>query len=405
MSGLLNMGPQDEALLALGLGLLNSKGSFGNALGQAGMQSLQTLNQAKEREQLAKQRAQQEKMAAIQLQQAQRQIEMQQLPGKFMRAPSAPVVDATGGMETAAEAPGNSSAGGMDLQGYTQALMGMDPVAAINLQQMLKKQRPELKAFKPGDVVGAQDDAGKFTEQFRVPEKADPSPVARLLAERDKFPPGHPARKVLDDAITKATTHPPAASLNNYGTPLPIDLGGGQQGYVQPPSRPGGPSQVLTVPGTGKPAIKPNESANKPLTESQAKAAVYKAQMDAAEKELATVPIDQTRLASQLDVGMASGTWTNPAASPVAQRARQAQEQWAEVFLRFKTGAASTEAEVKRNVRTFFPQPGDSKEVIEQKARMRKQASHDIGMAAGKEGGSAPSGNVRKYNPETGQLE
>jgi hypothetical protein len=364
---------------------------------------MQTLNQAKERERMAKQQALQEQMAQMQLQQAQRQAEMQKLPARFMRAPSAPVVDATGGMETAAEAPGNSSAGGMDLQGYTQALMGMDPVAAISLQQMLKKQRPELKAFKPGDVVGAQDDAGKFTEQFRVPEKADPSPVGKLLAERDKFPPGHPARKVLDDAINKATTHPPAASMNNYGTPLAIDMGGGVQGYIQPPTRPGGPSQVLTVPGTGKPAIKPNESANKPLTESQAKAAVYKSQMDAAEKELATIPIDQTKLANQLDVGVASGTWTNAAASPVAQRARQAQEQWAEVFLRFKTGAASTEAEVKRNVRTFFPQPGDSKEVIEQKKRMRAQAAHDIGLAAGKEGGAA--NNVRKYNPETGQLE
>jgi hypothetical protein len=78
MSGLLNMGPQDEALLALGLGLLNSKGSFGNALGQAGMQSMQTLNQAKERERMARQQALQEQMANMQLQQAQRQQAEQQ---------------------------------------------------------------------------------------------------------------------------------------------------------------------------------------------------------------------------------------------------------------------------------------------------------------------------------------
>jgi hypothetical protein len=78
MSGLLNMGPQDEALLALGLGLLNSKGSFGNALGQAGMQSMQTLNQAKERERMSRQQALQEQMAQMQLQQVQRQQAEQQ---------------------------------------------------------------------------------------------------------------------------------------------------------------------------------------------------------------------------------------------------------------------------------------------------------------------------------------
>jgi hypothetical protein len=65
--------------------------------------------------------------------------------------------------------------------------------------------------------------------------------------------------------------------------------------------------------------------------------------------------------------------------------------------LRFKTGAASTEAEVKRNVRTFFPQQGDSKEVIEQKRRMRQQAVADLDMvASGKSAGAvaAPaSGN------------
>jgi hypothetical protein len=81
--GLLNMNPQDEALLALGLGLLQSKGSFGNALGQAGMQSMQTLNQAKERERMSRQQALQEQMANMQLQQAQRQAQEQEKASAF----------------------------------------------------------------------------------------------------------------------------------------------------------------------------------------------------------------------------------------------------------------------------------------------------------------------------------
>jgi hypothetical protein len=101
------------------------------------------------------------------------------------------------------------------------------------------------------------------------------------------------------------------------------------------------------------------------------------------------VPIDPTKLWSQIDVGLAGGL-TNVAASPAAQRARQAQEQWAESFLRFKTGAAATADEVRGNVRTFFPQPGDSPEVIAQKKRAREQAAQDIAFAAGAAGQQKP---------------
>jgi hypothetical protein len=99
--GLLNMGPQDEALLALGLGLLNSKGSFGNALGQSGMQAMQTLNQAKEREQLAKQRQAQEQMQQMQVQQMQQKLAEQQKAEAFRASLKSPqqqnVANALGG--------------------------------------------------------------------------------------------------------------------------------------------------------------------------------------------------------------------------------------------------------------------------------------------------------------------
>jgi hypothetical protein len=169
----------------------------------------------------------------------------------------------------------------------------------------------------------------------------------------------------------------------------------GSIGYAQPPNRAGAAPQMMVGPD-GKPMVKPNEAKDKPMTEAQAKAATFKSQMEAAERELAGNPIDQTKLSSQIDVAVAS-SGANILSSPAAQRARQSQEQWAEAFLRFKTGAASTEAEVRRNVRTFFPQQGDSKEVIEQKRRMRQQAVADLDMvASGKSAGAvaAPaSGN------------
>jgi hypothetical protein len=63
---------------------------------------------------------------------------------------------------------------------------------------------------------------------------------------------------------------------------------------------------------------------------------------------------------------------------------QQAQDQWSEAYLRFKTGAAATEPEVTRNNRTFFPVFGDKPDQIAQKALAREQAERDIGIVAGR---------------------
>lgn len=123
----------------------------------------------------------------------------------------------------------------------------------------------------------------------------------------------------------------------------------------------------------------------KPLTESQAKATAFQSQMIGAEnniKELEAKGFDPTSLKTQATLKVAGGA-LNPLVSPEAQQYKQAQEQWAESYLRFKTGAAATESEVKRNIETFFPKFGDKPEQIAQKAAARAQAEKDIGFAAG----------------------
>lgn len=123
----------------------------------------------------------------------------------------------------------------------------------------------------------------------------------------------------------------------------------------------------------------------KPLTESQAKATAFQSQMIGAEnniKALESKGFDPTSLKTQAVLKAAGGVF-NPLISPEAQQYKQAQEQWAESYLRFKTGAAATESEVKRNIETFFPKFGDKPEQIAQKAAARAQAERDIGFAAG----------------------
>jgi len=123
----------------------------------------------------------------------------------------------------------------------------------------------------------------------------------------------------------------------------------------------------------------------KPLTESQAKATAFQSQMIGAEnnlKQLEAKGFDPASLKTQSALKVAGGP-LNALASPEAQQYKQAQEQWAESYLRFKTGAAATEGEVQRNIKTFFPQFGDRPEIIAQKAAARAQAEQDIGFAAG----------------------
>lgn len=138
------------------------------------------------------------------------------------------------------------------------------------------------------------------------------------------------------------------------------------------------------------------------MTEAQAKATTFASQMAAASNELGSLEnsgYDPSSLKTQLQTKLAGGAG-NIATTQEAQRAKQAQNQWSEAFLRVKTGAAATQPEVELNNKTFFPQFGDSPQVIEQKRRMRLQAEQDVlNMAGGgrelatKRQAPQPSGN------------
>ena len=124
----------------------------------------------------------------------------------------------------------------------------------------------------------------------------------------------------------------------------------------------------------------------KPLTESQGKASAFQSQMVSANNAVNTLEsqgFDPTSFRNQTAVKLAGGA-TNIAIPVAAQQYKQAQDQWSEAYLRFKTGAAATEPEVVRNNRTFFPVFGDKPDQIAQKAAAREQAERDIGIAAGR---------------------
>lgn len=64
--------------------------------------------------------------------------------------------------------------------------------------------------------------------------------------------------------------------------------------------------------------------------------------------------------------------------SPEAQQRRQAEEDWVRAKLRLESGAAIGVDEMENEIKTYFPQAGDSPEVIQQKARARKTAEENL---------------------------
>jgi hypothetical protein len=162
------------------------------------------------------------------------------------------------------------------------------------------------------------------------------------------------------------------ATQINLGSPVAGVDAQGQPVFFQP-SKAGG--QAVIVPG-----IKPLQEPKAP-TESQAKAQTFYSQMTNASDELKQLQkegFDPSSPIAQTAVNLA-GTPLRGIAGQQAQRAKQIQEQWAESFLRIKTGAAATKDEVRKNVETFFPRFGETDpSIIAQKERARAQAEQDV---------------------------
>ena len=173
--------------------------------------------------------------------------------------------------------------------------------------------------------------------------------------------------------------------------------------WIFVPKRPGLPIKDLSGNIVAGAQLKPK--AEKAATESQAKAATFFSQMTNASDELRKLQqegFDPSSPLSQTAVNLA-GTPLRGIAGQQAQRARQIQEQWAESFLRIKTGAAATKDEVRKNIETFFPRFGETDpQIIAQKERARAQAEQDV-LRMTKEGGGSVAAKPKELSGQDKQ--
>lgn len=121
---------------------------------------------------------------------------------------------------------------------------------------------------------------------------------------------------------------------------------------------------------------------DKALTEKQANATKFGARMTASAKLIEGLEKAGVNSA-QVGTKLADSGWTNWMASDQGQQYNQAARDWLSANLRDESGAAIGILEENKDYRKFFPQIGDSKAVIAQKAEARKVAERAMMVEAG----------------------
>lgn len=157
-----------------------------------------------------------------------------------------------------------------------------------------------------------------------------------------------------------------------------------------------GPKGGLTV--LRKATVAETNSGPLELTEDQGKAQTYASLMTGAERAYRRAvaegydPGSLRNTAASVAEGLPLGGLDGVGAAlrdDVGDRARQAELMWSDAQLKAMSGAASPEAEVKRNVRTYFPRPGETFHDIDPQKRAARAIA--FGAAKTRAGPAGPS--------------
>lgn len=271
-----------------------------------------------------------------------------------------------------AQAPDTKGAYAFAANAMTPALqqVGLRGLAEMPQLEAAQAERVESRQFRKEEAEAMR--AQRMQElQMRI-EDGRASQAERLAAQKEMREMQIQAQKEMRSLVAASRPERQAQIIQTDSGPMQL-----VNGQAVPIMGPDGKPVRGTTAGAG---------GSKPLTEGQAKGSLFLGQMRSATTELDKLPT-----VSPVSTAMTGNTMTNWAAGKDAQKVAQLQNQWAEAYLRAKTGAAATEGEVKGNIRTFFPVVGDGPEVIKQKNQMRRQAEQDMIPTAGP--GAATAGS------------
>lgn len=126
----------------------------------------------------------------------------------------------------------------------------------------------------------------------------------------------------------------------------------------------------------------PADPATKPMTDDQTKAAGFSVRAQQAAKIIDRVGSDQGTSMFNRTIGSIP-LMGNQVVSKDFQLEDQAERNFINAMLRRESGAAISDSEFDNARKQYFPQPGDAKPVLEQKAANRKTAIDSLTLSAG----------------------
>lgn len=254
-----------------------------------------------------------------------------------------------------------------------------DPQITISARQQL--ERMDAKAAREGEAYGRMLD--NQTKLAKLHSDGQMSALqSQYLAETD---PGR--REALADRIRGVTgkgTAPGPVNLQH------VETDGGAMVFNPRTGR-----MTPAVGADGAPV-----GNGKPLTEFQGKSTSFGMRADAASRVIDTVGQGGKAQPSLLKraveavplVGEGLGMAANALQSPEQQMVEQGQRDFINAVLRQESGAAISAGEFDNARKQYFPQPGDSAEVVAQKRANRDAAINGFRISAGP--GARHIGNV-----------
>lgn len=277
-------------------------------------------------------------------------------------------------------------AGGMaQMQGNPRAQLAGAP----DIMEMAKQFEPEPKfqdVELPGGAMGQRDPR---TNQLTVPftpaapreseplvEVADPNdPTRGVMVPRSQAA-GRATVQTVRDRMPRVKTY-----YDEEGNPLTLDAND--------------PVDQAT--------IKERSLVESAPTEAERVSKGFLDRMTAAEPNMQAV-VDQGYDPSNFrDKKLQGVPLGNYMVSDQGQLYRQAQEDWVRAKLRKESGAVIGDDEMEREIKTYFPQPGDTPAVQAQKAISRKGAERQLATTAGLLGRKYLRGDTEKKAPAASQ--
>lgn len=425
MEGLLNFlkTPAGQGLLAAGLGTVASAGrgrGLGGNLAAGGLLGMQAYTGAQDREAQMAQDAKRNELFDMQAKAYKADVDRKNqaleaearkraaLPGLF-RAPGM-----TGGeavpqnlngvpmfSQPMGVTPMQATPGGFDVMGALSA--GYTPEEIDKLANIRNAGRPkatrqmEVDDGKGGKRIALVDDYGNEVAGF----SGYTAPVQVNRGDRVDFV--RPAPGVsLSVGMSPGERDASArgwVGLNETKRHNKFNESNAMAGRVPAGYRPKADGTLEFIPGG---PADPTAAKRAAPTEFQGKAAMFGNRAAEADRIISEMTGQYSPAAVNTKLALDNAPWYlgggvtstvgNMAMPESAQRAEQAQRDFINAVLRLESGAAIAESEFHNARKQYFPQPGDSAQVIEQKAANRKRAIQGL-MDNARTSGAGPTGN------------